>query len=82
MNRKFVVFPWLQNGYRISKDGMDSLKYVGYVDKKRIIGAYYHEKLRSVARKGVITCFAIIWIFVRLRRIFAFLFLRLLIICL
>lgn len=82
MNRKFVVFPWLQKGYRISKDAMNSLKYMGYVDKKHTISAYYHEKLRSGARKGVITCFAIIWIFARLRRIFAFLFLRLLIICL
>ena len=26
---------WLQNGYRISKDATDSLKYVEYVDEKR-----------------------------------------------
>ena len=34
---------------------MDSLKCVEYVDEKRTISAYYHEKLRSGARVGVIS---------------------------
>ena len=33
---------------------MDSLKCVEYVDEKRTISAYYHEKLRSGTRVGVI----------------------------
>ena len=33
---------------------MDSLKCVDYVDKKRTISAYYHEKLRSGARMGTL----------------------------
>lgn len=41
-------------GYRISKDAMDSVKYVECVDEKRTINAYYHEKLRSGARVGII----------------------------
>ena len=32
---------------------MDSLKCVEYVDEKRTISAYYHEKLRSGARVGI-----------------------------
>jgi len=44
---------WLQNGYRIPKDATDSLKCVEYVDEKRTISAYYHEKLRPGARVGV-----------------------------
>ena len=33
---------------------MDSLKCVEYVDEKRTISAYYHEKLRSGTRVGTI----------------------------
>ena len=40
---------WLQNGYRISKDATDSVKYMECMDEKRTISAYYHEKLRSGA---------------------------------
>ena len=32
---------------------MDSLKCVEYVDEKRTISAYYHEKLRSGTRVGI-----------------------------
>ena len=53
MNRKFVIFPWLQNGYKIPKDSLESLKYVDYVDKNRINSTVYHEKLRSEARVGI-----------------------------
>ncbi len=42
----------LQIGYRILEDAKDSLKCVEYVDEKRTISAYYHEKLRSGARVG------------------------------
>ena len=32
---------------------MDSLKCVEYVDEKRTISAYYHEKLRPGTRVGM-----------------------------
>ena len=39
MNRKFVIIPWLQNGYKIRKDATDSVKYVECVDEKRTYSA-------------------------------------------
>lgn len=40
-------------GYRIIEDATDSLKCAEYVDEKRTISVYYHEKLRSGIRVGV-----------------------------
>lgn len=42
------------NGYRILGDATDSLKCVEYVDEKRTISAYYHEKSRSGARVMIV----------------------------
>lgn len=53
INRKFVVLPWLQNGYRFFVDVTDSLKCVVYMDEKCIITIYFHEKLRSGARMKI-----------------------------
>jgi len=39
LNRKFVIIPWLQNGYKIRKDATNSVKYVKCVDKKRTFSA-------------------------------------------
>lgn len=43
------------SGYRILVDATDSLKCVECVDENHTISAYYHEKLRSSARGGVIS---------------------------
>ena len=44
LNRKFVIIPWLQNGYKIRKKPMYSPKYVDYLDKMRIKSAFYNPK--------------------------------------
>lgn len=44
---------WLQIGYRILGDATDGLKCEEYVDEKRTISVYSHEKLISGVREGM-----------------------------
>ena len=50
--------PWLQNGYKNSRDAAKSVESLEYVDEMRIQSAVYHEMLRPSSRVGIMQALA------------------------